>query len=42
MPAGALQEALNANDDMKSILGIYDASLGARSNETSGKAIAAD
>lgn len=39
VPAGALQEALNANDDMKSILGIYDASLGARSNETSGVAI---
>lgn len=41
VPAGALQEALNASDDMKSILGIYDASLGARSNETSGKAILA-
>ena len=40
-PAGALQEALNASDDMKSIIGIYDASLGARSNETSGKAIMA-
>lgn len=40
-PAGALQEALNAADDIKSILGIYDASLGARSNETSGKAIMA-
>lgn len=34
-----LQEALNASDDMKSIIGIYDASLGARSNETSGVAI---
>lgn len=41
VPAGALQEALNASDDMKSIIGIYDASLGARSNETSGKAIVA-
>ncbi len=41
VPAGALQEALNASDDMKAILGIYDASLGARSNETSGKAIMA-
>lgn len=40
-PAGALQEALNASDDMKSIMGIFDASLGARSNETSGKAIMA-
>jgi hypothetical protein len=41
VPAGALQEALNASDDMKAILGMYDASLGARSNETSGKAIMA-
>jgi hypothetical protein len=41
VPAGALQEALTAADDMKSILGIYDASLGARSNETSGRAIMA-
>ena len=40
-PAGALQEALNASDDIKSILGLYDASMGARSNETSGKAIMA-
>lgn len=39
--AGALQEALNASDDMKSVMGIYDASLGARSNETSGRAIMA-
>ena len=41
VPAGALQEALNASDDMKSIMGIYDACLGARSNETSGRAIMA-
>lgn len=40
-PAGALQEALNAADDIKSILGLYDASIGARSNETSGRAIMA-
>lgn len=40
-PAGALQEALNASDDMKNVMGIHDASLGARSNETSGKAILA-
>lgn len=40
-PAGALQEALNASDDMKQIIGLYDASLGARSNETSGRAIMA-
>lgn len=41
VPAGALQEALNSADDMKSIMGLYDASMGARSNETSGKAIMA-
>lgn len=41
VPAGALQEALNASDDMKSVMGLYDASLGARSNETSGRAIMA-
>src|SRR5690606_11649064 len=39
--AGALQEALSASDDMKAIIGLYDASLGARSNETSGRAIMA-
>jgi hypothetical protein len=38
-PAGAIQEALSASDDMKAIMGLYDASLGARSNETSGRAI---
>jgi len=41
IPAGALQESLNMSDDMKAIIGIYDASLGARSNETSGRAIMA-
>lgn len=41
VPAGALQEALNASDDLKSIMGLHDASLGARSNETSGRAILA-
>jgi len=40
-PAGALQEAMNASDDMKAIMGLYDASLGARSNEISGRAIMA-
>lgn len=30
-----------ASDDMKAVMGMYDASLGARSNETSGKAIIA-
>lgn len=39
--AGALQEALNASEDIKTTTGIFDASLGARSNETSGKAILA-
>jgi hypothetical protein len=41
VPAGALQEALNASDDMKAIMGLFDASLGAKSNETSGRAILA-
>jgi hypothetical protein len=41
VPAGELQEALNASDDMKAVMGMYDASLGARSNETSGRAILA-
>lgn len=39
--AGALQEAMNASDDIKSTIGMFDASLGARSNETSGRAILA-
>ena len=38
---GALQEALQASDDIKATTGIYDASLGARGNETSGRAILA-
>jgi hypothetical protein len=41
IPAGALQEALTASDDIKRVTGIYDASLGAKSNETSGRAIIA-
>lgn len=41
IPAGVLQEAMQAGDDIKSITGVYDASLGARSNETSGRAIMA-
>lgn len=39
--AGEIQQALMASDDMKAVVGIYDASLGARSNETSGRAIMA-
>jgi len=38
-PAAMWQEANIAQDDMKATTGIYDASLGARSNETSGVAI---
>lgn len=38
---GAMNEALAASDDIKSITGLYDASLGQRSNETSGRAIMA-
>jgi len=39
VPSGMLQEALNASDDIKRTTGLYDASMGARSNETSGVAI---
>lgn len=39
--AASMQEAMNASDDMKSIIGLHDASLGAQSNETSGRAILA-
>jgi len=38
-PAGALQEALNASDDMKTVVGIHDAGLGQQSNEIAGVAI---
>lgn len=38
---GAMNEALAASDDIKGITGLYDASLGQRSNETSGRAIMA-
>ena len=41
VPAGAVQEAMTAADDMKAITGIYDSSLGAESNEKSGRAILA-
>jgi hypothetical protein len=39
-PAAIWQEASLVVDDMKAATGIYDASLGAKSNETSGVAIA--
>lgn len=41
VPGGALQESLNAADDLKATTGIFDPALGARSNETSGVAISA-
>lgn len=41
MPAALMQEAQVASEDMKATTGIHDASLGARSNETSGRAILA-
>jgi len=41
LPGGAVNEANTSSDDMKSTMGLYDASLGARSNETSGVAIRA-
>ncbi|MBA2412583.1 MAG: hypothetical protein H0V63_07120, partial [Burkholderiaceae bacterium] len=37
--AGALQEAMNASDDLKAIIGIHDAGMGAQGNERSGVAI---
>lgn len=39
--AGLIQEAMNSSDDIKSIIGIFDAGMGAQGNETSGKAILA-
>lgn len=41
VPVGVLQMAMHASDDIKACTGIFDASLGARGNETSGKAITA-
>lgn len=41
VPVGVLQMAMHANDNIKATTGIFDASLGARGNETSGKAIIA-
>lgn len=39
LPAGLIQMAQMLSDDMKATTGIYDAALGAKSNETSGVAI---
>ena len=41
MSVGLQNEVNTASEDMKATTGIYDAALGARSNETSGKAILA-
>lgn len=41
VPVGVLQMAMHATEDIKATTGIHDASLGARSNETSGRAILA-
>jgi hypothetical protein len=41
VPYAEMQATNMASDNMKSIMGIYDASLGQRSNETSGRAIMA-
>lgn len=38
---GSMSEAMASADDIKATTGIYDASLGARGNETSGRAIIA-
>ena len=38
---GAMNEAMAASDDMKTVIGLFNASLGQQSNETSGKAILA-
>lgn len=40
-PAAEINQSLQANDDVKNTIGIFDASLGQRSNEVSGKAIIA-
>ena len=40
-PIAEMNLAMSAGDDIKRTTGIYDASLGARSNETSGRAIVA-
>lgn len=37
--AAVIQASMQASDDMKAVLGVYDASLGARGNEVSGRAI---
>lgn len=41
LPVAAVQELQLASEEIKAVTGIYDASLGAKSNEQSGKAIVA-
>lgn len=41
VPAGAMQEALNADDDIKSTMGMFGASIGQADNAISGRAIMA-
>jgi hypothetical protein len=41
IPTGVMEMIAQSSDNIKAITGIYDASLGARSNETSGRAILA-
>lgn len=41
IPVAVLQQAQMTEDDMKAVTGLHDASLGERSNETSGRAILA-
>lgn len=41
VPAGALQESLNADDDIKSTMGMFGASIGEEDNAVSGRAIIA-
>lgn len=39
VPTGVLAMAMHASDNIKAVTGLFDASLGAHSNETSGRAI---
>lgn len=41
VPVGMLQMAVHAADNIKAVTGMFDASLGAQGNETSGRAITA-
>lgn len=41
VPQGVLALAMHANDNIKAVTGLFDASLGAKGNETSGRAILA-